>query len=651
MDAAKKNISEWYDWATGNNNNTSINQLSDHQKLNLASNVNNLFAKTTLIENKPDLSLPRLVVVGTQSSGKSSVLNSIMGMDFLPTGKNMVTRTPLDIRLIKLDSNVTEGMVEFGHYEDADWICSDEEKIKITVPLPKKEEINKIREIIGKKTISLAGPGMNINSTPIYIKIYSKDVPNLNLIDLPGLTMVACKDKGQPADIKERIEQLVTSYIKESKTIAIAVMQAKSDLETDIGLALIKKYDSTGQRTIGVLTKPDLMNKETHIGDYLMNSISNDLKLSYGYYVIKNRNDQETKDMDIIKGFEEEKKYFANHYEYKKSIYSDKIGINKLTTSLNNILISSITELMPTVMAEIMELELKINKKLEQMGLNLPDTKEGKLSVLNKYVTNYYSKFYDSIESRGNVFNTGKQIKDVFIEFRKDLTNIHPFMNTKTYTDDYFKKVISSFEGNHMSFHIPPIQVLEACMTDQTFRPIYMLQERSMRCVDIICDILIDLIRKIAQLEEFTQFPPLSGFIINSLIENVITKLKNESKHKILELLKREEDYIWTDSKEFSDALINSNMSNNNHESNNIRQLLEVYYKSVINIVSHEVPKIIMSNIIRDMEKNVLTFLFQTTDDKIVLLKEDENVEKQRKYYKDLSSNIESIKKDFIKNS
>lgn len=647
---SKIELPDVYSWFMKDTNTTTIKNLSDNQILNFACNANNLFAKTNLIETKPDLSLSRLVVVGTQSSGKSSVLNSIIGIDFLPTGKNMVTRTPLDIRLIKIVDK-TDGWVEFGHYDNADWVC--DAKVSIKIPTPTTEEISKIRAIIAKLTTELAGVGMNISPEPILVKIYSPEVPNLNLIDLPGLTMVACTDKGQPEDIRERIEQLVTSYIKDSKTIIIAVMQAKSDLETDLGLALIKKHDANGRRTIGVLTKPDLMNFETHIGDYLTNNISKNLMLTYGYYVVKNRTDKEATTMNILQGFEAEKNYFMSHSEYKKTIYKDRIGIQNLTENLSKILIAAISELIPSVMSEIMELEVKINKKIDQMGLNLPTTKEGKLSVLNKYVSNYYSRFYDSIESRGNILNTGKQIKDIFVEYRKELDAIHPFNNSKIYTDEYFKHIISSFEGNHMSFHIPPIQVLESCMTDPQYRPIYILQDKSLRCVDSVCETLIDLIKKISQLEEFSQFPPLSNHIINSLIENVITELKSKSKHKILEVLKHEEDYIWTDSKEFSEALTKINISNNQKfDSSIIKQLLEVYYKTVVNTVSNMIPKIIMSNIVREMEKSVLPYLFQhvVTEDKINLLREDETVEKQRKYYLDISANIESIKKNFSKN-
>jgi dynamin 1-like protein len=245
-----------YSWFYKNQDMNCVKQLSDNQILEVADNINSIFSETTLVDSKPELTLPKLAVVGTQSSGKSSVLNSIMSMDILPTGQNMVTRTPLDIRLHKLEKGNNEGWVEFGTYSDMGSIesrngSSDSNdsngsfwetniKIPIQIPTPTDSEIKQIRDFISKKTDEIAGTGMDISTTPIILNIYSPYVPNLSLTDLPGLTMVACTDKGQPADIKDKIEHLVSTYIKQPRTIIIAVMQSRSDLETDIGLAFMK---------------------------------------------------------------------------------------------------------------------------------------------------------------------------------------------------------------------------------------------------------------------------------------------------------------------------------------------------------------------------------------------------------------------------
>src|SRR5439155_24703016 len=153
-----------------------IRQLSDNQILNIANEINGLFSETNLIESKPELALPKIVVIGTQSSGKSSVLNSIMGLDILPTGKNIVTRTPLDIRLHQLKGIYSEGWIEFGDYSQDGWIL--EKKINIKLPIPLENEIDQVRDFITTKTIEIAVNDMNISNKAIIINIYSPYVPN-----------------------------------------------------------------------------------------------------------------------------------------------------------------------------------------------------------------------------------------------------------------------------------------------------------------------------------------------------------------------------------------------------------------------------------------------------------------------------------------
>lgn len=637
-----------YSWLTTNNQINTIKQLSDNQILTIANDINSLLSETNLIDHEVnEIGLPRLVVVGTQSSGKSSVLNGIISMDILPMGGNMVTRTPLDIRLHQINSG-NEGWIEFGQYVTGIWEV--EKKITFRIPVPTETDLKDIRDTITKMTERIAGIGMDISQTPIILNIFSPNVPNLSLVDLPGLTMVACTDKGQPDNIKEKIEDLATSYINNPKTITLLVMESRLDLETNLGLALIKK-NNTQTKIIGVLTKPDLMNNETHIGDYLTNNISKNLMVTYGYFVVKNRSNKEMKEFNIIKGYDKEREYFAQHNEYKKPIYKSKCGTPNLTGTLSKILILSISEELPYVMTEIIGMEIKVHEKLDKLGQTIPLTKEGKLSLLNKYISNFYQNFVDSIESRGNSVNTGKQIKDIFTNYKKEMAQINPFKNTSVYSQEYFDNIISSFEGNHMSFHVPPVQILEACMNDRKHRPILALQTLSMTCVDNICELLINLIREITNYDEFNHYPQLASFIMSYIIDQILGKVKNRAKEQINLQLRLEGDYIWTDNVKFHKSLAKITQEPVlNRDS--IIIFLSDYYECVKEIICHIVPKIIMSIIIRDIEGSMSAQLSQNlaTEDKMSLLKEDDEVEEQRKELNAVRNRILEIKRVFNKN-
>ena len=144
-------------------------------------------------------------------------------MDILPTGSKMVTRGPLQLELVQ---SLTDVKAVFGEYINGEWV--EIKAIKIQYPDPSTEQKNDISSMIRSITNQYAGEGMNITDKPIYLRIYSPNIPNLSLVDLPGLTVV-CTDKGQPKDIKDKIRSLLHSYIDNPETIILAVMPARTD--------------------------------------------------------------------------------------------------------------------------------------------------------------------------------------------------------------------------------------------------------------------------------------------------------------------------------------------------------------------------------------------------------------------------------------
>ena len=175
------------------------------------------------------IDLPSIAVVGSQSSGKSSVLEAIVGEDFLPRGPGITTRCPLKLQLIN-DSSYDNKVAVFGH-------------------LPKYEiaDFTQVRTEIMQKTLKLTGNKKDISSTPIILTIRSKDVPNLTLIDLPGLVKLQTDE--QTSNQAKHIEKLVMEYIEPENTIILATTPANGDITTSDGLACAKKVDPDKKRT------------------------------------------------------------------------------------------------------------------------------------------------------------------------------------------------------------------------------------------------------------------------------------------------------------------------------------------------------------------------------------------------------------------
>jgi dynamin 1-like protein len=125
------------------------------------------------------------------------------------------------------------------------------------LPGEKFYDFNKIRAEIIRDTEVKTGRNAGISPQPINLRIFSPNVVTLTLVDLPGLTKVPVGD--QPKDIERQIKDMLLKYISKPASIVLAVTAANQDLANSDGLKLARDVDPEGTRTIGVLTKVDLM--------------------------------------------------------------------------------------------------------------------------------------------------------------------------------------------------------------------------------------------------------------------------------------------------------------------------------------------------------------------------------------------------------
>lgn len=183
------------------------------------------------------LTLPSIVVIGSQSSGKSSVLEAIVGHEFLPKGSNMVTRRPIELTLV----NTPNGQSDYGEFP--------------ALGLGKITDFSQIQRTLTE--LNLAVPDSEcVSDDPIQLTISSPNVPDLSLIDLPGYIQVV--GQGQPLELKQKIADLCDKYIQ-PPNIILAISAADVDLANSTALRASRRVDPRGERTIGVVTKMDLV--------------------------------------------------------------------------------------------------------------------------------------------------------------------------------------------------------------------------------------------------------------------------------------------------------------------------------------------------------------------------------------------------------
>uniref|UniRef100_A0A9J8CFP2 Dynamin-2 n=1 Tax=Cyprinus carpio carpio TaxID=630221 RepID=A0A9J8CFP2_CYPCA len=270
--------------------------------------VNRLQDAFSAIGQNANLDLPQIAVVGGQSAGKSSVLENFVGKDFLPRGSGIVTRRPLVLQLINCPTEYAEFLQCKGK---------------------KFTDFDEVRQEIEAETDRLTGQNKGISPVPISLRVYSPHVLNLTLVDLPGMTKVPVGD--QPPDIEFQIRDMLMQFVTKENCLLLAVSPANSDLANSDALKIAKEVDPQGMRTIGVITKLDLMDEGTDARDILENKL---LPLRRGYIGVVNRSQKDIDGKkDINAAIAAERKFFLTHPAYRH--LADRMGTPYLQKVLN----------------------------------------------------------------------------------------------------------------------------------------------------------------------------------------------------------------------------------------------------------------------------------------------------------------------------
>jgi len=278
------------------------------------------------------ISLPRIAAIGTQSSGKSSLIESIVGLDFLPRGGGVVTRRPLELRLVHLNTQEYSG--------DQAWAIFDKTSDK------KFTNFDDVRAEIERQTDEVAGANKGIVNDPIILTIYATGAPDLTLIDLPGITRVPVKGSDQSEDIEKTTRDMTLHYVNDPRTIVLAVLPANQDMSVSDSLQLARNVDPQGLRSIGVITKIDIMDQGTDAAKMLRGE---DVPLRLGYVGVKMRSQQDIISKKPVKeSLKEEKDWFENHRVYGK-LPPGMVGTPVLIDKLTQILFKHIRRFLPDI--------------------------------------------------------------------------------------------------------------------------------------------------------------------------------------------------------------------------------------------------------------------------------------------------------------
>ncbi|CAG2169289.1 unnamed protein product [Oppiella nova] len=390
--------------------------------------VNELQDKLNPLGENLIIDLPQIAVIGGQSSGKSSVLESIVGKDFLPRGSDEITA--------ETDREVPESK--------------------------------------------------GISAKPINLKIYSPDVLDLTLVDLPGMTRMAVGN--QPKDIDQLIENMLLNYIENDNCLILAVTAANQDLATSDALKLAKDVDPSGERTIGVLTKLDLMDEGTDARDILNGRHEIHLRRNFIGVKLRSQKDILT-NKSIGEALHDEHQFFIGHPAYGPEM-ADKMGIRYLQeylqTELSNHIFKRLPPLKPKLEAKLNEINerLRIIQEMSEVSDNAMVISEAMELLKRGFDSEVGGKSWKVSTTRRN---GGTKIRAIINDkYAAEVNKI--FFDDNSITDQIDIAIDNAF-GTHSGMFTPDTAVVSVVDNQ-----IELFRNISLTCVDWVTDEIINIV-------------------------------------------------------------------------------------------------------------------------------------------------------------
>lgn len=517
-----------------------------------------------------DLDLPLLTVIGSQSAGKSSVLENIVGKDFLPRGTGIVTRRPLILQLIHLDDDdpllsradyVADEPSEPSEMTLEQHLRSQSSSNEINgkaagspppaewgeflhIPGKRFYNFDNIRKEIENETSRIAGKNKGISRIPINLKIYSPNVLNLTLVDLPGLTKIPIAD--QPVDIERQIRNLILEYISKPNSIILAVTPANQDLVNSEALKLARQVDPQGKRTIGILSKLDLMDHGTNALDILTGKV---YPLKLGFIGVVNRSQQDIMSRKSLNdSLAAEMEFFNSHPAYKT--ISARCGTAYLAKVLNKTLMNHIRERLPDIKAKLNTLMGQTEQELASYGnLNIV-SKENRSGLILQMMNKFATSFMNSIEGNSSEISTkelcgGARIYYIYNEvLGNSLMSINPLQNL-TVID--IRTAIRNSTGPRPSLFVPELAF------DLLVKPqIQLLEGPSHRCVELVYEELMKICHNCGS-QELARYPKLHAKLIEVVSDLLRERLGPTTKY-VESLIEINRAYINTNHPNFVGA-------------------------------------------------------------------------------------------------
>lgn len=323
------------------------------------------------------LSLPQLVVCGDQSAGKSSVLEALTEIPF-PRADNLCTRFATEIILRRGNNDsITIKIIPDSqrHSKEQESIRSFSETISDFEDLPAL--IDKAKTIMGIGGLDVTRA---FAKDILSIEIEGPDRPQLTVVDLPGL--IQNETKGVTKDDVELVKQLTEDYIKQSRTICLAVVTATNDYANQGILGRVKEADPKGTRSLGIITKPDRLDAGSGSERAIISLARNeDIFFKLGWHVLRNRSFQDGETTFKARNQLEDIFFQTSNL---KVLDKASVGIDNLRKRLSHLLFEHIQRELPKLNEELEEALANAKSELNTLGTSRSSAEECRAFLIER---------------------------------------------------------------------------------------------------------------------------------------------------------------------------------------------------------------------------------------------------------------------------